>query len=188
MLGFMRKHAQGTFIKIVFWMIIIVFVFWGVGVMVSGGNRVNVAAVVDGEPIGVQQYQRAYENMHRMYQQLYRDNFNEKVAAQLNLQQRALDDLINDMLLRREAGRLGIQVSDDEVRDAILNIPTFRNGTRFDRTRYLAALRSSRLSPSEFEENQRETLLINKLESLLTDGLYVSDSEVHDIFVIDNEK
>ena len=188
MLGFMRKHAQGTFIKIVFWMIIIVFVFWGVGVMVSGGNRVSVAATVDGQPIGVQEYQRAYENMHRIYQQLYKDNLSQQVLAQLNLEQRALDDLINDMLLRREAARLGLQVSDDEVRDSILNIPSFRDGARFDRSRYLAALRSSRLTPAEFEESQRESLLINKLESLLTDGLYVSDRELHDLFVLENEK
>ncbi len=188
MLGFMRKHATGAFIKIVFWMIIIVFVFWGVGVMVAGGNRVNVAATVDGQPIGVQEYQRAYENMHRIYQQLYRDNFNPQVMAQLNLEQRALDDLINDMLLRREAARLGLQVSDDEVRDSILNIPTFREGARFDRTRYLAALRSSRLTPADFEESQRVTLLITKLENLLTDGLYVSDRELHDLFVLENEK
>jgi len=188
MLGFMRKHARGAFVKIVFWMIIIVFVFWGVGVMVSGGDRVNVAATVDGQPIGVEEYQRAYENMHRVYQQLYRENFNPQMIAQLNLEQRALDDLITDMLLRREAARLGLQVSDDEVRDAILNIPTFRDGARFDRARYLAALRSSRLTPSEFEESERETLLITKLESLLTDGLYVSDRELHDLFVLENEK
>ena len=51
MLGFMRKHARSGVIKIIFLMIIIVFVFWGVGVMVGGGSRVNVAAMVDGDSI-----------------------------------------------------------------------------------------------------------------------------------------
>ena len=187
MLGFMRKYARSTFIKVIFWMIIIVFVFWGVGVMVSGGSRVNVAAIVDGEPIGAQTYLRAYENMQRVYQQLYRENFSPQLAAQLNLHQRALDELVTGLLLKREAARLGLQVTDDEVREAILNVPTFQNGGRFDRAHYLASLRASRVTPAEFEESQRETLIITKLESLLTDGLYVSDREVHDLFVLENE-
>jgi hypothetical protein len=35
------------------------------------------------------------------------------------------------------ARRLGLQVTDDEVRDAILNVPNFRTADRFDRTRIL---------------------------------------------------
>jgi peptidyl-prolyl cis-trans isomerase D len=187
MLGFMRKHAKGAFIKIVFWMIIIVFVFWGVGVMVSGGDKVNVAAMVNGEPITAQEYARAFENMQRVYQQLYRENFTPQVAAQLNLHARALDDLVNDRLLKREARRLGLQVTDDEVRDAILNIPNFRSGDHFDRTRYLAALRATRTTPTEFEESQRESLLITKLENLLTDGITVTEHEVRDLYALDHD-
>ncbi len=187
MLGFMRKHARSTFIKTIFWMIIIVFVSWGVGVMVRGGNRVNVAAMVNGEPITAQEYARAFENMQRMYQQLYREKFTPEVATQLNLHQRALDDLVNDRLLKREARRLGLQVTDDEVRDAILNVPNFRDGDRFDRTRYLAVLRATRTTPTEFEESQRESLLISKLENLITDGITVTDRELHDLYALDHD-
>jgi peptidyl-prolyl cis-trans isomerase D len=188
MLGFMRKHARSSFIKIIFWMIIVVFVFWGVGVMVAGGDKVNVAAMVDGEPISVQTYARAHERMQRVYSELYRENMSPQILAQLNLGQRALDDLVTEMLLKREAGRLGLQVTDDEVRDSILDIPTFHDGARFDRTRYLNALRSSRLTPAEFEESQRETLLVNKLEGLLTDGLTASDQEIRSLYALEGEK
>jgi peptidyl-prolyl cis-trans isomerase D len=188
MLGFMRKHAQSSFIKIIFWMLIAVFVFWGVGVMVAGGDKVNVAATVDGEPISVQTYARAHERMQRIYRELYKENLSPQLLAQLNLGQRALDDLVTEVLLKREATRLGLQVTDDEVRDAILDIPTFQDGARFDRTRYLNALRASRLTPAEFEESQRETLLVNKLEGLLTDGLTASDQEVQNLYALENEK
>jgi peptidyl-prolyl cis-trans isomerase D len=188
MLGFMRKHARSSFIKIIFWMIIVVFVFWGVGVMVAGGDKVNVAAMVDGEPISVQTYARAHERMQRVYRELYRENLSPQMLAQLNLGQRALDDLVTEMLLKREAGRLGLQVTDDEVREAILDIPTFQDGARFDRTRYLNALRASRLTPAEFEESQREALLVTKLEGLLTDGLTASDQEVRDLYTLESEK
>jgi peptidyl-prolyl cis-trans isomerase D len=188
MLGFMRKHARSSFIKIVFWMIIVVFVFWGVGVMVAGGDKVNVAATVDGEPISAQTYARAHERMQRVYRELYKENLNPQILAQLNLGQRALDDLVTEMLLKREAGRLGLQVTDDEVREAILDIPTFQDGARFDRTRYLNALRANRITPAEFEESQRETLLVNKLEGLITDGLTASDQEIKNVYALENEK
>lgn len=188
MLGFMRRHSRSSFIKIIFWMIIVVFVFWGVGVMVAGGDKINVAATVDGEPISVQTYARAAERMQRIYRELYKENLTPQVLAQLNLGQRALDDLVTEMLLKREATRLGLQVTDDEVREAILDIPTFQDGARFDRTRYLNALRASRLTPTEFEESQRETLLVNKLEGLLTDGLTASDQEVQNLYAFENEK
>jgi peptidyl-prolyl cis-trans isomerase D len=184
----MRKHARSSFIKLIFWMIIVVFVFWGVGVMVAGGDKINVAAMVDGEPISVQTYARAHERMQRVYRELYKENLSPQILAQLNLGQRALDDLVTEMLLKREATRLGLQVTDDEVRESILDIPTFQDGARFDRTRYLNALRASRLTPAEFEESQRETLLVTKLEGLLTDGLTASDQEVKNLYALENEK
>lgn len=188
MLGFMRKHARSTFIKIIFWMIILVFVSWGVGVIVSGSSRVNVAAVVDGVPITAQAYQRAYERLQRLYRERLREAFSPEIAAQLNLQQRTLDDLVDGLLLRREAVRLRLQVTDDEVREAIANVPEFQTGGRFERARYLAVLRGALLTAPEFEESQREELLVRTLDSLLTDGLTVSDGELHDRFVLENEK
>src|SRR6266481_1547954 len=189
MLGFMRKHANSGYVKGLYVVIIGVFIFWGVGIMVggAGSSKANVAAMVNGEPITAQEYARAFENMQRMYQQLYREKFTPEVATQLNLHQRALDDLVNDRLLKREANRLGLQVTDDEVRDAILNVPNFRSGDRFDRTRYLAVLRATRSTPAEFEESQRETLLVNKLENLVTDGITVSDRELHDLYALDHD-
>jgi len=182
----MRKHANSTAVKALYILIIGVFISWGASIMVGGGSKVNVAAMVNGEPITAQEYARAFENMQRVYQQVYRDGFTPQVAAQLNLRQRAIDDLVNDALLRREARRLGLQVTDDEVRDAILNVPNFRTADRFDRTRYLAALRASRTTPAEFEESQRQSLLITKLESLVTDGITVSDREIRDLYALDH--
>jgi peptidyl-prolyl cis-trans isomerase D len=188
MLGFMRKHANSAYVKGLYVVIIGVFIFWGVGVMVGGGSKMNVAATVYGEPITAQEYARAFENMQRVYQQVYRENYTPQLAAQLNLHQRAIDDLVNDLLLRREARRLGLQVTDDEVRDAILNVPNFRSGDQFDRTRYLAALRGSRTTPAEFEESQRQSLLISKLENLVTDGITVNDREIRDLYALDHDQ
>ncbi len=188
MLGFMRKHSRSRTIKTLFWMIILVFVAWGAGVVMSGGNRVNEAATVDGQVITAQAYQRAYERLHRVYQERLREAFTPEIAAQLNLPQRTLDEMVTGMLLRREASRLGLEVTDDEVVAAIDRVPEFQSDGQFDRARYLALLRGANFTPTEFEESQRETLLVGKLDSLLTDGLVVSERELHDRYVLEGEK
>lgn len=187
MLQVFRRHSRSFATKVLYTAIVFVFLFWGVGVMI-GGDKVNVAAMVDGEPISAQAYARAHERMQRVYRELYRENLSPQILAQLNLGQRALDDLVTELLLKREAERLGLQVTDDEVRESILEIPTFQDGARFDRKRYLNALRASRLTPAEFEESQRETLLVSKLEGLLTDGLTASDQEIKNLYSLENEK
>ena len=66
-------------------------------------TRSTSPRMVDGEPISVQTYARAHERMQRVYRELYRENMNPQILAQLNLGQRALDDLVTEMLLKREA-------------------------------------------------------------------------------------
>jgi peptidyl-prolyl cis-trans isomerase D len=58
----------------------------------------------------------------------------------------------------------------------------------FDHSRYLQVLRLSRLTPADFEQNQREDLLLGKLENLLKDGLQVTEAEVKQTFIHDKEQ
>ncbi|GHU97823.1 hypothetical protein AGMMS50248_03240 [Deltaproteobacteria bacterium] len=61
MLDYIRSNAQSFGIKLAFGIIILVFVFWGVGSF-SDGNSVNTVATVNSDPIHVQQFERAYSN------------------------------------------------------------------------------------------------------------------------------
>src|SRR5215470_6456366 len=69
MLNYMRRHAQGTTIKILFWIIIAVFVLWGVGTFT--GSDSLYAASVNGETIPPKEVRRAAQQLERFYRQLY---------------------------------------------------------------------------------------------------------------------
>ncbi len=185
MLKRMRKHARSNFIKIVLGMIILAFVFWGISAVVRG-SRVDVVATIDGDPITASSYEKQVEQLRRLYRSLYRDNYSTELEKAMNLQGQALEKLVENHLLLREAQRLGLAVSDEEVAASVM--ATFQVEGRFDPQYYRNALRSQNLTPTQFEEEERERLLIAKMENLLTDGITVGEEEIRSAFLAENEK
>ena len=59
---------------------------------------------------------RQYRNLEQRYSQMFGDQWSPELAEQLGLGRQALEQLINRQVLIEEARRLGIEVSDDEVR------------------------------------------------------------------------
>ena len=64
MLDYIRSNAQSFGVKVAFAIIILVFMFWGVGSLTDGGSS-NVVAKVNGEPITAQQFEQAYQRAVR---------------------------------------------------------------------------------------------------------------------------
>ena len=187
MLRYMRKNAASFWIKLIFGLIVLVFASWGIGGMVSG-QKIDAVAWVNDHPITGAEVERAQRNLVEVYRNLYQDKFSPEVLADLNLRQQALDQLIRMQLLRQEAERLGLTASDEEVRAAISATAGFQTGGRFDRRRYLALLRRNNLTPADFEESEREQLLVQKVQDLVTSGVYVAEQEVHRQYAYDNER
>lgn len=187
MLEFMRRRARSTWIKVIFLMIVVVFIFWGVGGSIGGG-RVDVVANVNGRAISTREFQRAYENVKAAYREAYKDQLTPEIMQSLNLKQRTIEQLIDSSILAAEARHLGFTVSDEEVRQSIAALPAFQAYGSFSQEQYLRVLRYRRLTPNEFEDEQRTQLLIQKLQRLITDAPRVTDGEVRDLFRLSREQ
>lgn len=91
--------------------------------------------------------------------------------------------LVQQQILLDQASRLGIDVSNNDVRQYLETGPAgqvlFPNG-KFIGTQQYSAIIASRfdLSVAEFEENVKRDIAIRRLESLITAGVTVSDKEV----------
>jgi peptidyl-prolyl cis-trans isomerase D len=99
--------------------------------------------------------------------------------------------MVDERAALAEARRLGIIVSDAEVRQRILSIPAFQeNGMFIGEQRYQQLLRLQRppMAPSEFEDNVRRQLTIQKLRSSLTDWLSVADKDLEQEYRRRNDK
>ena len=71
------------------------------------------------------------------------------------------NDLINELLIRDRADRLGMTVSDNEVREAINRLKAQYNITTDEQ--FESSLKQSGLTRAEMEAKLRETLITNKV-------------------------
>ncbi|MBM4265593.1 MAG: hypothetical protein FJ144_03085 [Deltaproteobacteria bacterium] len=177
MLHFVRQHARSKVIWVMVFVIIGVFVFWGVEAVVSGPG-VNTVATVGDQNIEPLDVARAENQLVQLYKENYKDAFTPQLREQLNLRQMALNGLIERAVLKEEADRLGIEIGDSELRDVILGTPAFQADGRFNKEAYMRILRYSRVTPVEYEESRREELAIQRLRDVVLDGVGISDAEV----------
>src|SRR5262245_1381080 len=166
------RRAQPAMIKGVLGAVVIAFVAtifldWGW----RRSDRPNThLATVSGYGVSLREFQITYNNLVDFYRRTYQDRFTEDFARSLNLKQQALDMLVQRKLLLHEAKRQGLMVTDAELIERVQSYPVFQVNGNFDHTRYLQVLRLSRLTPADFEQNQREELLLAKLENLIKDS------------------
>ncbi len=191
MLTYMRKKAQSWMIKVLFGIIIIVFIFfYGYG---QKSRRGTVIAEVNGTKITdtlfTSEYQKAFQSLARLYQNIYKDQFDDAMIDRVALRQRVLNDLIDETLMVQEAEKLSLSLSPEELQAAVHSNPLFQVDGKFNQQRFMATLRANQVDVDEFEEMHRRQSLIGKLTDLISlGGAEVSDPEVLDAYTLENEK
>jgi peptidyl-prolyl cis-trans isomerase D len=160
--------------------ILFVFVDFG-GTVNRGGAAKNSAAVVIGkEEISFGEFERAYRQAENNYRQAYGAEFTSELAKQIGLPRQVIESLIGDKLLMLEARRMGLEITDSELRREILRLPVFQtaSGGFVGEESYKSTLRANGLTADDFEEDVRRSLLTDRVRSVLSDSIYVSDQEV----------
>ena len=175
MLSLMRKHATSWLIKIILGAIVVVFVLWGVGSWTS--QRSNMVATVNGEMITADDYRVAYKRLIEQVRQSFGNNLNDELIQTLQLDKQALNQLIDNILMRQAATELDLRVSDQELSRSIRSVSAFQTAGVFDPRRYQGVLNSNDWTAEAFEISQRDALLISKLNDLITSSVKVSDQE-----------
>ena len=148
-------------------------------------------AQVNGRGVSVLEFRTAYQRQVAAYRQAYGASVSEQLLRQLGFEQQVLQQLINEQAMVAEAGRLGMTVTDDEIRQRILAMPEFQlNGQFVGEAQYQAMLNSARppMTPGEFEAGLRRQLLVEKLRAVVTDWVAVTDAEADAEYTRRNEK
>lgn len=176
MLDYIRSGAQSFGVKVAFGIIILVFVFWGIGNF-NDRDYSNIVAVVNGEPIVATEFEKAYQNAEEYILRNNPGMTREQLARQ-HLGRQVLRDLIQAVLLSQEAGRAGIAVTPLELRQAVGKIKAFQDDKgKFDPEAYKRVLAAQRLSPGQYERDLARELLRDKLFGMITASAWVDPSE-----------
>jgi peptidyl-prolyl cis-trans isomerase D len=168
----------------ILWVIIAIFVITlavdfgaGIGQQGPGGS---VAATVGDQTVSLDDFRRHYQQMESVYRQVYGEQFSPEVAQQLQLPMQALNQAVNQKILLAEAERLGLEITDEELRAGILEQAVFKDeqGRFVGQQRYDEILRANGYTPASFEAEMRQDLLLQKLTDILRANVFVSDKEV----------
>lgn len=157
----------------------------------TGANANDVVASVDGNEITVSRFRRAYNQQMQSYRAAYGANMNEQLLKQLGIDQRIVQQMIEEEAALAEARKLGIGATDEEVRARILSLPAFQENGAFigdARYRQMLQIQNPPMRPADFEEQVRRGITVEKLQGALTDWITVSDAEVEAEFKRRNEK
>lgn len=184
MLALLRRKAQSPYLQATVIMIIIVFVFWGVGGNQSDAR--NAVATVNGEPITLEEFDKALDRTMDQYSAQFGGTIPKGLLEALNIKKQVINELIQRFLLIQGGEEMGIYVSDMEIQDAIKNMTVFQNNDTFDGDRYNEVLKGSRLTPKKFETGMRSDLLVSKVANKISGFSQVSAFELDDRFRFDN--
>jgi len=165
MLKMMRKHAK--YFYILFFMVIISFIGWGIGTNVYKSEDKDIVAEVGRYKITSKDYWRNYENVFRFYREIYKDKFDEEMEKKMNLKEKVLNSMIDEEVLLIAAKDEGITVSDEELHEAITHEPAFMRNGVFDKDVYMNRLRLNRITVGEYENSKHQELMLNKIKRLI---------------------
>ena len=192
MLQWMR-NAQTWVIKGVLLAVVLAFVvtiFYQWGVRSGGGPTRSEVATIFGQPVSIREFQNISNALQQQYRAIFRMQAEVDLNEQFNFREMALEELARRAILLRLAQQYGVVVTQQELEDSIAEIAPFQDQGRFSLARYQAFLRSRvpPIAPRQFEEQQRQALVLQKVTTLLTEGIQVTDAEVEQTYRRDYER
>jgi peptidyl-prolyl cis-trans isomerase D len=192
MLDRMRRHKSWLkwSLAVIVVAFVLVYVPQFLGPQTTGAMPNDVVATVAGRSISAGVLQRTYlQQLERL--RASSSQISDDLIRQLGVGPQILQQLVSQQAQLAEAERLGLTVTDGELRERLVRMPMFlENGVFIGENRYRQLLDSSRppTRPEEFEEDLRDSLLAEKLQAAVTGWIRVVDADVEAEYRRQNEK
>ncbi|NRB24891.1 SurA N-terminal domain-containing protein [Shewanella sp.] len=179
MLEKIREGSQGVIAKSILVLVILSFAFTGVSSYL-GSSTEAAAATVNGEEISESALEQAYQSERNRLEQQLGEMFQALAADDAYLasvKQSVLERLVAEKLLDQAATELGLRVSDQQIKNAIMTEPAFQTDGQFDNDRYLAILRQLGYQANTFRNMMRTDMTRRQLVASLVGSEFVLPGE-----------
>ena len=180
MLTSIGKFSKSFFIKLLVGIIILPFVFWGMGDVFRGGNQ-NVIASIDSQKISTQEFVDYLRRLNLTEDQI-------KNLPKTDLIEKILSEYIGKKVMNLEIKKLGITVNDNSLRMLIKNDELFFKDNKFSRTEYEKFLLKSGITAPLFEANIAEQEKKRQFLTSLSGGIVIPELLVEKEFRKENQK
>jgi peptidyl-prolyl cis-trans isomerase D len=181
MISSFRNFAKTKFAGLLVFIMIIPFVFWGMGSMFSSGNT-NTIAKINNESISTQEF-IDYLNNSGIPQKTIRDNLNNNIIEEL------LSNLISTKLIELEVKNFNVIISEKSLLKKIKENKNFQGEDgNFERIKYEKFLLENNQSAPAFELRLRGRELQKHLFDYIGAGTTSPNFLVAKLFKNENRK
>jgi peptidyl-prolyl cis-trans isomerase D len=181
MMKLLRKHRH--WLMIVIAILAIPFVFYFVQKPDYGAIRSDQFARVYDRNVSMMEAQQTVR-LFNLAQALGMSDFVQSltVGAGQNQNQAYTEFILNLLVLRHEAARLGIRPGASEIADRVRDLPAFRGDAGFDMKKFTDFVQNG-LSPNglgeeHIEQLVRDELSLNQIKQLLAAGVSIPAAEI----------
>ena len=162
MLGLFREKIVKAGAQVLFILLILSFIGWGVGDYLGyrGTGASQTVAEVGGKSILTRDFQREMQEQMARMRQMFGESFNIQQARAMGIEESVLQNMIQDALFSEGARRLGLVVDDSVVALEIRSDPSFQTGDgTFNREQFSAGLRQAGFSESQYVALMRNEIV-----------------------------
>ncbi len=193
--------------RMIFPIIIIVLVFfvamivleWGLGMSSRQAfDQANVAAVINGEEVPWQDFNRIYNDLVQSARAELDDEEDLPEARIEQLRDQAWQQLLADRLLTQKARENNISVTEEEVYaflkmsppQGLRSLPYFQTDGQFDYQKYLNSMADPRMAGywASLEPIIKSDMRKLKMQQLVVQAATVTEQEVRQMWVRSNER
>lgn len=180
-----REIVSGWLAAVIVIMLIIPFAFWGINYYFGSGGNV-LALEVNGSPVTLQDYQKAYQNTRRRWQEIFGGSIEEEQEPVIR--QNTLDALIERELIKDINASMGVRVSDKTLTETIKGISAFQGVNGFDDYLYEQTISRMGYTSSEFEQQMRIDLETAQLQGAILQSIFITNWEKNRIVSLMNQE
>lgn len=177
MLQSIRDSLTGWITWFIVGLIVVPFAFFGLEAFNTGGGD-PVVVKVGSQKIRQSQFQAVYQQRYQQLQSLMGERFRADLFDQKTFRENVLKDMQQESLLRQYAHDAGYRATDATLFAYISTIPAFQKDGRFDAESYKAALSRVGREPEVFENDLRESLVIEQMREAVVASAFVTRAEV----------
>lgn len=202
----MLKQMRNDFKKYswTLWLVILAFV---IGFVFSDpfrsggtGSKTEILSIA-GKVISAVEYQDQLLKTLENYSRQTDNKLNRQFITQLGIPEQVLQGMINNTIVRKEADKFHLSVSDDELSQKIIDytitindekkgpvkVYAFREngearGKFVGLQQYEAMLARNQMEVTEFEKDRRYEIVIDKFKNLVTQGLVIDEATLKEVY------
>ncbi|MEO1118033.1 MAG: SurA N-terminal domain-containing protein, partial [Pseudomonadota bacterium] len=180
MLQNLREAFIGTTGKVMLAVILLLLAGTGLNYTITPRSFV---AKVDGDEIPLR-------NVNLVYRQIAAQFGNQNLPPEFlrQIQAEAVNRVVTEVALSNHLANTGYAVSDTQIARRIREVPDFQTDGTFDSQLYRSVLAQNSLSPSTFEADERQRMLIGQISENLAASAFVTPEEFRRVIELTNEQ